>query len=298
MFVTFALVERRAAEPIISLSLFRNSIFSVSVIATFLAGAGMFGAIGFLPLFIQGVMGESATNSGSVMTPLMVGFIVSAIISGQILMRTGRYKGQAISGFFLAALGMFLFSKMTATTSHLVVVRNMIVTGLGIGVSMSLFNVIVQNAFPRNRLGEVTASLQFFRSIGGTIGLAVLGSIMTNRFTSALQAHLASGVGRAVPAGQLAAVQNPQMLLAPHAAAHMQQSFTALGPRGQESFHQLMTAVQASLGTAITDLFMVGAGAMLLAMLAVCFLREIPLQGAPATEAVGEMPGAMPVAAE
>jgi predicted MFS family arabinose efflux permease len=110
MWAAFLLAEARAAEPIISPSLFQNRIFAVSVVATFLVASGMFGAIMFLPLFVQGVVGESATNAGAVLTPLMLGFVVSSAVGGQIMSRTGRYKALALGGFGVATVGMVLLS--------------------------------------------------------------------------------------------------------------------------------------------------------------------------------------------
>src|SRR5437660_3379623 len=130
MLTIFLWLETRTNEPIISPKLFKNSIFVVSVIATFLVSAGMFGAILYLPLFVQGVMGNSATNSGVVLTPMMLGFMFSSLVGGQLLSRMGRYKVLAIFGFAVAAVGMFLLSRMTATTVQGEVVRNMIITGL------------------------------------------------------------------------------------------------------------------------------------------------------------------------
>jgi EmrB/QacA subfamily drug resistance transporter len=278
MLVIFVLVERRAAEPIISPQLFKNSIFSISTIAMFLVSAGMFGAILYLPLFVQGVLGNSATNSGLVLTPLMLGFIFSSIVGGQLLSRTGRYKILAMIGFIIAAIGMFLLSRMTPTTTQGEVVRNMLVTGLGIGVMMSLFTIVVQNAFPYRQLGEVTASLTFFRSIGSTMGVAVMGTIMTNGFQNALQSNIPATVKRIVPADRLAQLENPQLLLAPDFVAKIQHNFAALGPQGLVIFRQLIEAIQKSLSTAITNVFFLGFIIMVLGFVTVLFLREIPLR--------------------
>src|SRR3989440_4738906 len=237
-------VETCTPDPIISPRLFKNSIFLISVISTFLVSAGMFGAILFLPLLVQAVLGNSATNSGYVLTPLMLGFIVSSILGGQLLSRTGRYKILAIIGFAVAAFGMFLLSRMTPTTTEGEIVRNMIVTGLGIGVMMSLFTIVVQNAFPYRQLGEVTATLTFFRSIGSTIGVAVIGSIMTNEFQNALQSNIPAILKRLVSADRLAQLENPQLLLAPDVVAKIQQNFAAKGPQGLIIFRQLIEAIQ------------------------------------------------------
>src|SRR6266516_3545945 len=225
MLVAFILIELRAAEPIISPRLFKNSIFLVSTIAMFMLSAGMFGSILYLPLFVQAVTGNTATNSGVVLTPMMLGFMFSSIVGGQILSRTGRYKILAIFGFTIAAIGMFMLSRMTPNTSQGEVVRNMLVTGLGIGVMMSLFTIVVQNAFPYRQLDEVTASLTFFRSIGSTMGVAVMGTIMTNGFQNAMQSNIPAILKRIVPADRLAQLENPQLLLAPDVVAKIQHQF-------------------------------------------------------------------------
>ena len=278
MLITFFLVEMRATEPIISPQLFKNSIFTVSTIAMFLVSAGMFGAILYLPLFVQGVLGNTATDSGLVLTPLMLGFMFSSIVGGQLLSRTGRYKILAMIGFTIAAIGMFMLSRMTPNTSQVEVVRNMLVTGLGIGVMMSLFTIVVQNAFPYRQLGEVTASLTFFRSIGSTMGVAVMGTIMTNEFQNALQSNIPAILKRLVSADRLAQLENPQLLLAPDVVAKIQQNFAAKGPQGLIIFRQLIEAIQKSLSTAITSVFFLGFILMVLGFITVLFLREIPLR--------------------
>ena len=289
LLVVFVLIEMRVPEPIITPSLFKNSIFSISVLATFLLAAGMFGAILYLPLFVQGVLGNSATNSGAVLTPMMAGFMVSSIIGGQLLSRTGRYKILALVGFAVATVGMYLLSRMDATASDGLVIRNMIVLGLGMGMLMSLFTIVVQNAFPIRQLGEVTAGLTFFRSIGSTIGIAVLGSVMTNKFQGALQANMPPALTHAIPPARLAAFQNPQLLLSPGITDQIRRSFAAFGAQGVTLFNELIHAIRISLSGAITELFLVGAVAMALALVVTLFLREIPLRkgrGAPAPEAV------------
>jgi EmrB/QacA subfamily drug resistance transporter len=203
MLVAFVIIELRAPEPIISPRLFKNSIFAVSTVTTFLLSAGMFGAIAFLPYFVQDVLGQSATNSGLILTPMMVGFMISSITGGQLLSHTGRYKVLALAGFVVATAGMFLLSQMNINTTNWELYRNMFITGLGIGVMMSLFTIVVQNAFSVERLGEVTATLTFFRTMGGTVGLAALGAVMTNSFTSNLQNSMPDPLKSFIPVSQL-----------------------------------------------------------------------------------------------
>src|SRR5713226_54474 len=280
----FFWLETRTAEPIITPQLFTNSIFLISVIAIFLVSAGMFVAILYLLLFAQGVLGESATNSGAVLTPMMAAFIFSSLVGGHLLSRTGRYKVLAIIGFAVAAIGMFLLSRMAVTTTQGEIVRNMIITGLGAGVLLSLFTIVVQNAFPYRQLGEVTATLNFFRSIGSTIGVAVMGTIMTNAFQSNLQRNMPQALTRLASARHLplAQLQNPQLLLAPDVVAKIQHGFAASGAQGLALFHQLIEAIRVSLSSAITNVFFLGFIIMLLGLFSVLFLREF-LQGTATT---------------
>jgi len=145
----------------------------------------MFGVIIFIPLFFQGVLGASATNSGSFLTPMMLGIVAGAIVSGQALSRLGaHYRLQGLVGLGIMAAGMFLLSQMSAGTGFGRAVGYIVVMGIGLGVTFPVYTLVVQNSVPRRVLGVATSSLQFFRSIGGTLGLAILGSIVTSRFAS------------------------------------------------------------------------------------------------------------------
>jgi EmrB/QacA subfamily drug resistance transporter len=278
MLITFFLTEMRAAEPIISPRLFKSSIFSVSIFTTMLLSAGMFGTIAFLPLFVQGVLGQTATNSGLVITPMMIGFMISSLVGGQLLSRTGRYKVLALVGFVIAAAGMFMLAQMGISTSNTVLVRNMVITGLGIGVMLSLFTIVVQNAFPFRQLGEVTASLAFFRQMGSTIGLAVFGAVLSHVLTSDLQARIPSQLKPYVSANQLSQVSPSGASAAP--SATLQNALTQMfGPKEAEAIlQQLEHAVKTSLSNAITEVFLIGAVLMVVCFIATFFLREIPLR--------------------
>ena len=274
----FLLVEQHAAEPILAPSLFRNSIFTVSVLATFVVGAALVGSLYFLPLFIQGVIGQSATNAGAVETPIMFGVIISSIIGGMLLARTGRYKILALLGFAIATVGMYLLSRIGLRTGEDEVVRDMFVLGLGIGISMTLFSTIVQNAFPPSRIGQVTAATSFFREIGGTIGLAILGSVMTSRFVDQFQRRLPASLKQAIPAAHLAQFENPQLLLSPDAVARIHQGFATHGAQGEVLYRQLMTTTQLSLASAVTRCFLIGTLLIGAGFVATLFLRELPLR--------------------
>ena len=272
----FIAIERRAAEPTLPLDLFRNRIFSASALITFLTMAGMYGAILYIPLFVQDVLGQSATDSGVILEPMMVGVIIVSIVSGQILSRTGRYRVLAIVGTAAVALGLFLLSTMTVNTGNDMLVRNMVVLGLGLGTSMALFTIVVQNAFPVERLGVVTASLAFFRSIGGAVGVALLGSIMTNRFVDQLQTGLHS-LPAAVQSHTGALTRNPQILM----NATNQEIAQALQPYGAVGAaigSRLETIRATAIANGIAEVFLIGAGLTVIAVVAAFFLREIPLR--------------------
>jgi EmrB/QacA subfamily drug resistance transporter len=286
MLAVFIVVESRAAEPIIPLTLFKNSVVTTSVLALTLMAVGMFGTILFIPLFIQGVIGTNATQSGTVLMPMMIVMIASSIIGGQVISRTGRYKLIGLSGMGVMTLGLFLLAGMGPDTDYLIVIRNMVIVGLGMGPAMPVFTLAAQNSVKMTQLGVVTSLTQFARSIGSTIGVAIFGSLLTNRFAPAFQADLPAQVTAIVPAGQLAQFENPQALLNPQAADAMRQSLLQLGPQGEQAYDALFASIKVGLVAALHDVFLLGAILALLGVITVLFMRELPLRksyGPPAT---------------
>lgn len=184
--ILFGAFELRAAEPILHPSLFLTRAFSVSMTAIFLSSVALFGSIAFLPLYAQSVVGFSATNSGLVLAPMMLGLIVASAIAGQMITRTGKYKALAISGMAVTVAGMFLFTRLTMETPQYAMIRNMVILGAGLGMTIPIFTIVVQSAFDHGKLGVVTAATQLFRSIGGTVGIAIGAAIMNNRLAERL----------------------------------------------------------------------------------------------------------------
>jgi EmrB/QacA subfamily drug resistance transporter len=197
--VAFVLQERRAPEPILPLDLFRNRTFAVAQVALFGVGAAIFGTIMFVPLFVQQVLGESATSSGAILTPLMLGWITASALSGQVVSRTGHYRPVLLAGPPIMATGFYLLAGMDPSATALEATRNVIIVGVGVGLLMQNFTVVVQNAVPRSLMGTATASTQFFRSIGATAGVTAMGAIMLAR----LGASEASSAGPAELANAL-----------------------------------------------------------------------------------------------
>jgi EmrB/QacA subfamily drug resistance transporter len=184
MFVAFALIEARVSEPLLPLDLFRNQIFSAAFLASMFVGPLLLGLGVYLPLFVQGVLHQSATSSGAVITPLTLGVVVTNIAGGQIVSRTGHYQRVAIFGLVICTIGVLLALGMGANTDNFALVRNMVIIGLGLGFVLPVYTVAVQNALPYNRLGVVTSSVQFSRSIGSTVGISVMGTIVANVYAS------------------------------------------------------------------------------------------------------------------
>jgi MFS family permease len=293
MFGMFAWAEQRAAEPILPFSLFKNRTVTISAIGLTIMGVSMFGTILYIPLFIQGVIGSSATQSGTVLTPMMFAMIGSSILSGQLIARTGKYKLMSVVGLAVGACGMFLMAGMGPDTDYPTVVRNMVMIGLGLGPVMPVFTLTTQTAVRVDQIGVATSLTQFARSIGGTLGTALFGSLLINRFQPALQHALPAPLA-AMPPEQLAQFQNPQALLSPQAADAMRQGLAQLGPQGGQLFDMLIGSIKIALASSLHDVFLAGACVAALGVLNAMFMREVPLRQSNSVA----RPAATPSAAE
>jgi EmrB/QacA subfamily drug resistance transporter len=250
----FILQERRVAEPILPLRLFRDRTFAITSGAAFIVGVGMFGAIVFLPLFLQVVMGASPTDSGLLLLPLMGGVVTSSIVSGRLITRTGRYKVFPVLGTSLMALGLTLLSTMSPDTTLLRTSLYMLTFGIGMGCVLQVLVIAVQNAVGARDLGVATSSSAFFRSLGGSFGTALFGAILTSQLLAKL-AHLLPAGGR----GELRDLTGSPELIA------------QLAP-------EVRTEVVEAFSHAITTSFAVAIPFMVLALLLVIFLPELPLR--------------------
>jgi EmrB/QacA subfamily drug resistance transporter len=273
MVAVFLAVESRAAEPIIPLGMFRNRVVSVAMAARFGIGMGMFGVIIFVPLFFQFVLGQSATNSGIILMPMMLGMVVASTLSGQIVSRFGgHYRILAVTGLAITSVGMYLMSRMTPDTTYGRALLNTAVTGVGMGMSLPLFIIAVQNAVPYRIMGVATSSVQFFQSIGQAVGLAVFGSIMANRFASNVTGNDFIA-GLQLPQESLSKLTaNPEALMDPRALADLQTQF------GPQIAGQFLQAIKECLTTAITDVFLIGTIVVAAAFVVTLFLKEVPLR--------------------
>ena len=271
LLVIFVWWEDRAAEPILPLRLFKNSIFSVSSALGFLTGCGMFGGVIFLPLFLQVVSGVSATSSGLLLLPLTAGVVIGSVGSGRVISHTGRYRIWPIWGLAFAAVGMFLLSLMTAETSFFVSSLYMLIMGLGVGSTMQVTILVVQNAVDHSDLGVATSAAQFFRQMGGSFGVAVFGSIMNYRLAADLPSRVPPEALEEV-GGQISA-----FLSSPEVIRSLPQAVS--------------TGVIESVELAIHSVFIWAVPPMVIGFVLAWFLQEIPLRETIDTSSVVEGAG-------
>jgi EmrB/QacA subfamily drug resistance transporter len=278
MSVLFLRSERKAVEPLIPLVLFRNPVISMSSVASFVLGMGMFAVIIYLPLFMQGVLGVSATESGNLLTPLLLASVGGSILTGQINLRLRTYKPSAVLGSIMVATGMILFARMGTATHRTDVLIGMLIAGFGMGLLMPVYTVAIQNAASREHMGAASALPTFFRSIGSTVGVAICGTVLLTNYHHEFNNAVPSGVA----ASLLQPFQNPLRLqqMMPQLA-----SMFAGYPGGPGILAQLMASVRTALLHGINLIFVSSAVIMTAAVLLNLLLRSIPLRhGAPKPE--------------
>jgi EmrB/QacA subfamily drug resistance transporter len=253
LLVLFVLAERRAEEPILPLDLFRNRIFTVCSGIGFIIGLALFGSVTYLPVFLQIVKGKSPTASGLQLTPMMAGLLVTSIVSGRLISKTGRYKPFPIVGTAVMTVGMTLLSRLDIHSTGVYTSLSMLVLGLGLGMVMQVLVLAVQNAVDYRNMGVATSGSLLFRQVGGSIGIALFGAIFTNRLRSELAAFLP-----------------------PHAVVPKTVSPTVvrhLPPEVHDAYAQAVSA-------ALHPVFVFAAGISAVAFVLSWMLKEVPLRSA------------------
>ena len=296
----FLVIEWRAKEPIVPLDLWLNRTYGGSMTAVFLASIGFFGSIIFLPRWFQVVRGVSATVSGYQVMALLVGLILSSIISGQIVARTGKYKWLTVASLLITALGLYLMTNLKTDTDLPVLWFWMFVTGVGIGPSLAVFTIIIQNAVPFDRLGVATGNLTFFRQIGGSVGLAIVGTVFGQAITDDLPRSL---VANGIPpefANQGTGSFDLNQITG--AGVNLHALLASLLPAQAQPFiDQIIKAIYDSFSYAVAQTFWIGVVASLAAAaVAAVAIKEIPLRStfgarqpaaSPERETAGARPG-------
>lgn len=288
--VIFLFVESRAAEPIVPLELFRIRSYSSTQLATFLASFGFFSAIVFLPRWFQVVNDSTATESGYQILPLLAGLILSSVLSGALVTRTGRYKLISLVALILMAIGSFLFTSIRFDTPLPVMWVWMFILGAGIGPTLAVFTLIIQNTAPRERLGVATSNLTLFRQVGGTVGLAVGGTLFGSTLLQQApiqvsQQLTAAGVAPGVVArfgSQFAGSglnQDDIAGVGDLGASILAAIPEAVRPLVEPLIPDIVRGIHAAFSLAVADTFWLGVIASVLALGAALFIREVPLRG-------------------
>jgi predicted MFS family arabinose efflux permease len=274
--VAFILVERRAAEPIIPLRLFRNQVFTIGNAYGFLGGVAFFGGIIFLPIYLQAVKGMSPTRSGLALLPAIIGIFSTSITSGQLITRTGRYKLYPILGAVVLAAALLLLSTLGVDTPFWRVALYEYLFGAGLGLTMQTIVTAVQNAVAFRDLGAATSSVTFFRQLGGSIGTAVFGAVLSSRLAHYLTEALAQAGIRSGAGGVTVNANNVQAI--------------------QRLAEPVKSVVLGAFSHALDDVFLIGVPFIALAFVVALFLREVPLRagpgapGAPGSVTDGKVP--------
>jgi EmrB/QacA subfamily drug resistance transporter len=261
MLVLFPFIEHRASEPILPNALFRNRVFVVASAVGFIIGLALFGAITFLPLYLQVVKGHSPTTSGLLITPMMAGLLVTSILSGNLISRFGRYRPFPIAGTAIATVGLFLLSHIGLATTTVTVALDMVVLGLGLGMTMQVLVLATQNSVDYRYLGVATSGSTLFRQIGGSIGVSAFGAIFSNNLSRELASRIPKSVHVPTAANPAVVSHLPAAIKGPYISA-----FSA----------------------ALQPVFTVAAAVSFVAFLLSWLLREIPLRQTAAAEGVGE----------
>ena len=288
----FVLWERRAADPIVRLDLFRNRTVSISIASMFLAAFGFFGAIVFLPRYLQVVLEQGATQSGLSLLPMIFALIVSATVSGQIASRTGRYKPIILAAMVILAVGLYLLTGLRADTPLPILWLWMVVVGLGVGPSFAVFTALVQNNVEPRIVGVATASLTFFQQIGGTIGLTIASTVLADTLIKELPNRLlANGIPQQF-VDQFTSSGGSGAQLNITGTGDLGAQILAQVPEAARAFVQpfipaIVTSIHEALALGIASTFWISIVAAGLAAVLVLFLKDSPAPVTVAADATG-----------
>ena len=269
-FAAFVWAERRAEEPLMPPSLFAIRTIALASGGVFVLGMSMFGMFVYLPLYLQGVLGMSAAASGTLFVPMIFAMIIASVTSGQIVSRTGRYKYLAVGGAVLATIGMALLARLGTSGTANTILWCLVVCGFGFGAAQPVYSLAVQNAAPRTHLGAATATSQFFRSIGSTIGVAVFGTLLLGIYHQRLGAMLPPNT----PADVRRMVDNPLLMNGARRAVEGQLVARPAVPMDPA----VAIAVRASLAAGMQRIFDLAALVMGISVVLNSFLPELPLR--------------------
>jgi EmrB/QacA subfamily drug resistance transporter len=275
--IGFLVNEYYAAEPVLPLRLWKNSVFTLSNVSNMTIAMTMFGAIFFIPVYAQGVIGVNVTNSGAVLIPLTASMIAVSIVVGRLITRTGRYKGFMLAGLLVMAGGYFLLTRLEYGSTQTDLTLDMIVVGLGLGAVLQTYTLVVQNATSRGDLGVATSATQLSRSMGATVGTAVFGTIMTNGMRTEIPKHLPAQALRGPQAAELSDGSGVGAVLDPNTLGQLPDA--------------VATGIREGLAAAMHPVFVAGLPIIAIALVATLFIKELPLRSVAFAEMEAPAPG-------
>jgi EmrB/QacA subfamily drug resistance transporter len=304
LYALFFINERSAREPVLPLDLFNNQVFSMSMLLSFLQLVVLVGLVIYLPLFLQGVLGVSPTNSGEAITPLTISSVIASVAASLLVARLLRYQWVTIVSAVLMVVGAYLMTRISTTIDIMVMIGFMVVAGLGLGPFFSILQLSAQNAIPRTRLGVGTSAVRFAAQVGAVVGIAIVGTIVNQTLSSDIANRLPAPVVQQLTPGELQAVANPQLLIntnyrqqvlqqaeqaavakaiaaIPPGPAHDQQVTaitTQVTQQVQQLFNQVVTNLKSSLTIAIRQAFYAILAFAALMLMATFFLKDIPMK--------------------
>ncbi len=270
----FIWAESRAKSPVLPLHLFKYGNFTFSNVIGFGVGVGMFGGLMYVPYFIQGVLGYSATHSSFITMTMTLGLVGASAWGGQLITKTGKYKRQAIIGLLVSVVGLSLLSQMTMDISQGLLIVYLILVGVGIGMGLTVFTITTQNSVGQEYLGVATASTQLFRSIGGTVGVAIFGTILNSTMKERMGSFDTSKVPEDAR-GTIEKFQDPNLLLDHTQIESIREE---LPQQMLPLFNELMVHLQTALTHALSNVFLAAAIVMAIAVLLTFFIKEVPLR--------------------
>src|SRR5215207_8794280 len=274
--IGFLINEYNADEPVLPLRLWKNSVFTLSNVSNMAIAMTMFGAIFFIPVYAQGVIGLNVTNSGAVLIPLTASMIVVSIVVGRLITRTGRYKGFMLAGLLVMAGGYFLLTRLGYGSTQSDLTLDMIVVGLGLGAVLQTYTLVVQNATSREDLGVATSTTQLSRSLGATVGTAIFGTIMTNGMKTEIPKHLPSQALQGPQADELSDGSGVGAVLDPNTLNQLPDA--------------VATGIREGLAAAMHPVFVAGLPIIAIAFVATLFIKELPLRTVAFAEMEREAP--------
>lgn len=279
-FLGFIWIEMKTSNPVLPLQLFKNSVFSLSTLLNFMIGFGMFGAIMYTPFFVQGVMGVSATKSSFLMMPMTLGLVLASIVAGQVISKTGKYKTIALAGLVIMMFGMVSMSLIPSHATDWQIVERMIVIGIGLGIAFPVFTLTAQNVVEHQHLGVATSSVQLFRQLGGTVGVSIMGTVMSSTMKEEVMKRFAQAKGASAHVQPeslkpIAQLKDPQILMDPGRLEAIRNQIPAAM---RTLFDQMVEWLREAMTVAIHHVFIIGSIVLLAAFVLTFFLKELPLR--------------------